>query len=609
MTGSTMMASSRRHEDNSNVNRRKVARAFKMRGLSIQTSALNGMMNVLRREENPMERDEKMYAILDEIKERMMMNRVSTGSGQLVVTEQLLADVVAELTRNGMDVAEEAVQLLGAFEMPRLAFDSMRKQFSLAAEAMEDGGKRSLFGSATNKVDMYAQRFALIQQRIMRQDLFRPKLVTADGRYSNNTSDTAVNAGSNNKTHVITPIESLLGRTGIKVLLGMIVQVEEGRYYLEDHTGQVPMDLTQTEILTDCFLNENCIVLVEGEINDAGVLTVHRMGNPIIESRLDSLDAIGLQNSDIFSSISSLSELEKLREQEIEHGQDGMFVILSDVHLDNPAVMRNLDTLFEGFEGMQPLPLFVFMGNFVSRSLSALGVATSSGAKMMVGLFDELANLISKYPAIAKEGRFVFIPGPNDAGLTGIMPRPPLPNYFTASLRSKVPHAVFTSNPCRLRFFSKEIVFCREDIVSELKRSCLLAPPQEEEDPMDEDEVPLMTSETDYIEEGGGRGPSKNTQQVIKRTVKTLLDQGHLCPLPLPSCPIYWQYDHALRLYPLPDAVVVADRVEQYYENYAGCDAINPGPFHAEFSFVVYRPVCEVHEDGQTKSDVEFSQI
>ena len=203
----------------------------------------------------------------------------------------------------------------------------------------------------------------------------------------------------------------------------------------------------------------------------------------------------------------------------------------------------------------------------------------------MISYYEELANLICKYSAIATDGRFIFVPGPNDPGMSVMMPRPPIPNYFTGALRNKVPHAVFTTNPCRIRYFSKELVFCRQDIVSKLRRNCLLAP---REDNMNE---------------------RSGNQRMIQHAVKSMLDQGHLCPLPMPFNPIYWQYDHSLRLYPLPDAVVVGDRVEQYYETYADCDAMNPGSFPSDFNFVVYRPLCIDESDGTMKSDLEFSQI
>lgn len=110
--------------------------------------------------------------------------------------------MVAELSRNGRDVTEEALQLLNAYQTPRLEYDSMRKVFTLV------NNSKSLIGEATDKVDMFAGRYSLIHQRILRQDIFQPKLV-----------------GGGGGTHVLTPVESLLGRSGRKFLLGMIVQV------------------------------------------------------------------------------------------------------------------------------------------------------------------------------------------------------------------------------------------------------------------------------------------------------------------------------------------------------------------------------------------------
>lgn len=36
---------------------------------------------------------------------------------------------------------------------------------------------------------------------------------------------------------------------------------------------------------------------------------------------------------------------------------------------------------------------------------------------------------------------------------------------------------------------------------------------------------------------------------------QTILDQAHLAPLPLAIRPILWDYDHSLRLYPMPTTV------------------------------------------------------
>lgn len=119
------------------IPRRRVTRNFKTRGLTLQASALEGIMSVLNREENDVEA--VLSAILEGCKER-------AGNTPLVTTD-LLAAVVADLTRDAKDVNDEAMQLLNAFATPRLHYDAMRKQFSLKTD-----DKRSLFGEATDKV-------------------------------------------------------------------------------------------------------------------------------------------------------------------------------------------------------------------------------------------------------------------------------------------------------------------------------------------------------------------------------------------------------------------------------------------------------------------------
>lgn len=126
----------------SSLSRRQVIRAFKMRGLALQAPALEAMMNVLQREQAG-SNNEVLQAILDEIRDRRLQ--------QPIVTESLLAEVVADMSRNGRDVHEEALQLLDAFDTPRLDFDTMRKQFSLTVDK-----NRSVFGEANDKVRIYS---------------------------------------------------------------------------------------------------------------------------------------------------------------------------------------------------------------------------------------------------------------------------------------------------------------------------------------------------------------------------------------------------------------------------------------------------------------------
>ena len=232
---------------------------------------------------------------------------MDSSNNTLVVSLDLMQDVVADMTRDEMDVMEEAMQLLDLESgVPKLEYDLMKRRFQLASVNHQKRSGGGFFGNVDDKVDMLLQRYALIYQRLMRQEHFKPKLVSANAH---------VDAGDVVK---ITPIEGLLGSSGVKILLGIIVQVEEGVYYLEDPTAQIQIDLTMGEFLSDGFITEHSICLVEGEMVD-GILVVKRIGQPIYESRKDAINAIGLQNSDFFGAIPTLSELGKLRKEEEKH--------------------------------------------------------------------------------------------------------------------------------------------------------------------------------------------------------------------------------------------------------------------------------------------------
>lgn len=501
------------------------------------------------------------------------------ASLQLILTEEMLSEVLIGMSHGTHALEKKAFQLLNAFDTPRIAYNELKKQFSLLGNKSETD-KRSIFGDALHKVDMLLQRYLLIQQRILRQENFRARLAYTGSHLLGNDGSTSYNK--------ITSVESLLGTSGVRFLLGMIVQVEEGKYYLEDLTTQIPMNLSNTTVLNGGYITENCVVLIEGEIMD-GILHVHNISNPTCENRLDAINIIGLQSCDIFNAIPSYSELIKMRALENEHCKEAMFVILSDVHLDNPHVLSKIDKLFCGFVGLVPLPVFVFMGNFCSRALSL----SRNGPKEIIGYYDDLAHIICKYPRIAKNGKIIFIPGPDDPGTASVMPRPPIPLFFTVSIRSKVTHAVFASNPCRIRYFSKEFVLCRQDILDKLRYNNIFD----------------LRKNNNYHEDHSSRNGVYNNKCLVQYAVKTILDQGHLCPLPLSSSPIYWQYDHVLRLYPPPDVLIIGDRNQQYRKSYCKCEIVNPGPFFVDFSFLVYRPVGDFSSGDTAKSCVDFSQI
>ena len=81
---------------------------------------------------------------------------------------------------------------------------------------------------------------------------------------------------------------------------------------------------------------------------------------------------------------------------------------------------------------------------------------------------------------------------------------------------------------------------------------------------------------------------------------KTVLDQGHLCPLPLSVRPVFWGFDHSLRLIPQPNALFLGDQYDQFVHEYRGTNIGNPGSFSTDFSFVVFWP---------STGEMEFSRV
>lgn len=65
----------------------------------------------------------------------------------------------------------------------------------------------------------------------------------------------------------------------------------------------------------------------------------------------------------------------------------------------------------------------------------------------------------------------------------------------------------------------------------------------------------------------------------LVQAVQTLLDQGTCCPLPLSLQKVFWAYDHALRITPLPDLMISAEKLPAYIFEHQRCVCINPGPF------------------------------
>ncbi|KAK2492656.1 hypothetical protein MC885_021504 [Smutsia gigantea] len=460
-----------------------------------------------------------------------------------MIERSVVEAAVQECSQSVDETIDHIFNIIGAFDIPRFVYNSERKKF--LPLLMTKHPAPNLFGTARDKAELFRERYTILHQRTHRHELFTPPVI---GSHPDE---------SGSKFQLKT-IETLLGSTtkiGDVIILGMITQLKEGKFFLEDPTGTLQLDLNKAISFTFIFFNieielfsstimyqfhsglytESCFVLAEGWFEDQ-VFHVSAFGFPPTEPSSTTRAYYGNINFFGGPSNTSVKTSAKLKQLE-EENKDAMFVFISDVWLDQVEVLEKLHTMFSGYSPAPPT-CFILCGNFSSAPY---------GTNQVQALKDSLktlADIICEYPDIHQSSRFVFVPGPEDPGFGSILPRPPLAESITNEFRQRVPFSVFTTNPCRIQYCTQEIIVFREDLVNKMCRNCV-------------------------------RFPSSNLD-IPNHFVKTILSQGHLTPLPLHVSPVYWAYDYALQVYPVPDLLVIADKYDPFTLTNTECLCINP---------------------------------
>nr|XP_054386612.1 DNA polymerase epsilon subunit 2 isoform X2 [Pongo abelii] len=536
--------------------RSRALSAFKLRGLLLRGEAIKYLTEALQ-SVSELELEDKLEKIIDAVEKQPLSSNM--------IERSVVEAAVQECSQSVDETIEHVFNIIGAFDIPRFVYNSERKKF--LPLLMTNHPAPNLFGTARDKAEMFRERYTIL--------------------------------------HQLKTIETLLGSTtkiGDVIVLGMITQLKEGKFFLEDPTGTVQLDLSKAQFHSGLY-TEACFVLAEGWFEDQ-VFHVNAFGFPPTEPSsttsastlpvkvtegkvlifLRRTQALIKPSSPLFEcfwcslwlfsiwayygninffggpSNTSVKTSAKLKQLE-EENKDAMFVFLSDVWLDQVEVLEKLRIMFAGYSPAPPT-CFILCGNFSSAPY---------GKNQVQALKDSLktlADIICEYPDIHQSSRFVFVPGPEDPGFGSILPRPPLAESITNEFRQRVPFSVFTTNPCRIQYCTQEITVFREDLVNKMCRNCV-------------------------------RFPSSNLA-IPNHFVKTILSQGHLTPLPLYVCPVYWAYDYALRVYPVPDLLVIADKYDPFIMTNTECLCINPGSFpRSGFSFKVFYPSNKTVEDSK----------
>jgi len=551
------------------VSERDVLAAFRLRGLSVSVDGMKALMRHVREGQGR----EKQLRMVAEVVEQLC----AAPDGSVVGAERVEAAVGALEAPGRAEVERQRVVVVSAFEAPRLRYDGVRRGY--VAEAAPP--RSLLHAPAEAKLAYVRDRFQLVRQRVLRD----PHFFVANSAVQQQPGDRVG----------LTNIEALIGSNGTHCVLGILSQTPDDGWAIEDLGGRIMIDITNAVRCLSCtcfslspcwssdkpslmqthtegMITEGSVVLATGEIVD-GVMRVDTVGLPPAERRGDGERAIG-GGVDYFGGAPTPALQAQLERDAA--ASESLVVVLSEVWLDEAGVLQRLHTMLGGFEAKGLVPeLFVVMGNFTLRPFGG-----GHDHMAIPGLFDGLGGVIQGHPEISRRSRFLLVAGPSDPCGTTVsaLPRGALPRSLIGQLGTRLGERVMLgSNPSRVRVWTEEMVVFREDIITKMHRYCVV-------------------------------GCKADTAQELSRQfVRSICDQGHLCPLALSVCPVHWCFGHSLMLEPLPHVVVVGDRVEAFVHTYSGCVVVNPGPFSRDGTFVAFQPSTCTAEIGNVNNPIDGS--
>jgi len=191
----------------------------------------------------------------------------------------------------------------------------------------------------------------------------------------------------------------------------------------------------------------------------------------------------------------------------------------------------------------------------------------------------QMASALEKIPRLVSDSRFIFIPAPGDFLSPKVFPiviispllnengypkrihkqRSDPPSRFLRPLQRIGLDVALASNPCRIFFFTKEIVLFRDEISLAIKSECVI----------------------------------RRDSQTTHTAMQSMLSQGTLLPVDLGSRARHWGFEHCLDLYPAPDYLIVGEGKEACLTraDRDECISSTTGSFSSESSFLVLFPL------------------
>ncbi|CCG22948.1 Dpb2 subunit of DNA polymerase II (DNA polymerase epsilon) [Candida orthopsilosis Co 90-125] len=513
---------------------------------------------------------------------------------------------------------EDYFQFVSPLNQPRSLFDKSRKHFDvyLTKERLPFLSKLTL--NTKSQVESQNNHYFLIMDRLSRNENFQKASMTS---ISNLNSLTIDGIGKNNE---ITLIKNMLGRDGQKFLLfGLLSKNSTDEYILEDTTGYIELNLNQAVKNQGSFYCIGMFVLAEGiysasggNLNQkqdymGGCFYVSNLAQPPAERRDKSLDVyghldfLGIHKHMVPTGDKAVKFPKPFRKKllQLEKSLQNHKIVMmgSDLYLDSNKTLQAMQKFFHRLENtiiealdseetQSYIPLaLIFTGSFTSRPLTSTNStsdANLSNSELYKGNFDQFAKMLSEYPNIVQRCKIVLIPGDNDpwqstyslgSSCLNTFPQASIPKVFVNRLENLLPRGnlILAWNPTRLSYLSQELVIIKDKLMSKFKRNDLMFPL--ELDQIHDDGVEELNDKERIdilIQSKDERIPNKTRQ--ARKLVKTLLDQGTLQPFKKDLKVVNTQFEHCLRVEPLPNAIVLNDcSFDNFEVVYQGCRVVN----------------------------------
>ncbi len=456
-------------------------------------------------------------------------------------------DVDDEEVNDGTVDPRKWLEIVGAFEQPRLEYHVGKKHFERSTTAP------SLLPLPSHKTHIFRYRFNLVYQRLLRNELFqRPSFApTHTSALQRSLSTVATRQNS----YKLTSIANLLGRSGTShLILGLLTIAPTGTLSLSDLSGSIALDVQHARPLPEdgAWFTPGMIVLVDGIYEELGTDAGAGIGvgggvGGMIGGRFIGLTVegppcerrevtLGIKDSsgegtvgggggfgwvDFLGVGSERAVGPRMRRMEQQvlrrdvHAQSSksrsQVVIMGEVNLDSTRTQEALRTVFGTYATgpSEDCPMIVILvGNFVQFAVMAGG--GSGGSIEYKEYFDSLASILADFSSILQHVTLIFVPGDNDpwassfsGGAATPLPRRGVPDLFTTRIKRTFAvanleaekelgkktdgEAIWTTNPSRMSLFgpAQEIVIFRDDMSGRLRRNAIRFKAPEREEPAD----------------------------------------------------------------------------------------------------------------------------